>query len=71
MDTITIQIIGMAGNGCTAKVRSALTAIRGVGSVEVSREAGVATVRYDPERVRPEQFKTAVRVMGFEAKLLC
>lgn len=50
-----------------AGVRSALAAINGVTNVEVSVECARATVSFEPQKVRPSQFRTAIRVMGCEA----
>lgn len=51
---------GLASNG----VRSALECIRGVARVTVLPDMHHVSVTYDAFRVSPDQFETAVRVMG-------
>ena len=51
---------GLASNG----VRSALECIRGVARVTVLPDKHHVSVTYDAFRVSPDQFETAVRVMG-------
>lgn len=70
MERATIKIKGMSSDRAAAGVRSALAAINGVTHVEVSIGRARATVRYDPQKVRPTQFRTAIRVMGFEAGMI-
>lgn len=64
-----VAIRGMNGRRCESSVRSALSLIRGVKAVEISLEAGQATVYYDPEKAHPSQFPVAVQAVGFEAEL--
>ena len=70
MERATIKIKGMSGDHAVAGVRSALAAINGVTDVDVSIGRAQATGRYDPQMVRPSQFRTALRVMGFEAGMI-
>lgn len=63
-ETAWLVIEGMASDARTASVRSALMLIGGVVDVSISRNDGVAVVRYDPGMIRPEQFRAAVRAVG-------
>jgi copper chaperone CopZ len=68
MDTVKLEIKGMNRAASMNGVRSALSVIRGVTEVELSLERGQAIVRYNPDKVVPEQFKKAVWVMGCEVE---
>jgi len=54
----------------TRSVQSALSVIRGVSDASVSIEDKEATVKYDPHKVLPRQFETAVRVLECEVETL-
>ena len=66
METTTLNIRGMTCNGCVASVTRVLTALGGVGGVEVSLAAGHATVRFDPSPIDVGRLESAVRAAGFE-----
>lgn len=69
-DAANIAIRGLDGGRCVSSVRSALSLIRGVQTVEISLESGHATVYFDPEKAHPSQFPVAVQAVGFEAQLV-
>jgi copper chaperone len=65
MEKAILRLQGMNDERCARSVSSALKAITGVLNVKVSLEHAQATVTYDPGKARLEQFKTAVRAVGF------
>jgi len=64
LETAWLVIEGMTSEARAASVQSALTLVGGVADVSVSRNDGVAIVRFDPGMIRPEQFRAAVRAVG-------
>jgi copper chaperone len=68
MDKQTTFIVkGMTCNMCVMHVTKALQGVDGVSDVEVSLEAGNATVTYDPQKADMTKFKAAVDEAGYEA----
>lgn len=65
MQTERLKVTGMTCGGCASKVTRALKAIDGVGDVQVSVDAGEASVQYDERRSSPEQLKSAVSGAGY------
>jgi copper chaperone CopZ len=70
METAHLRIKGMHFDASVRSVQSALSIIRGVADVSVSIAEKEATIRYDPHKVLPRQFETAVRVVGCEVERL-
>jgi copper chaperone CopZ len=70
MQTAHLTINGMHFDASMRSVLSALSIIRGVSDVSVSIAEKEATIRYDPHKVLPRQFETAVRVVGCEVERL-
>lgn len=70
MQTAHLMINGMTFDASIRSVQSALSVIRGVFDVRVSIADKEVTIRYDPHKVLPRQFETAVRVVGCEVKSL-
>ena len=70
MQTAHLRINGMNFDASIRSVQSALSIIRGVSDVSVSIADKEATIRYDPHKVLPRQFETAVRVVGCEVERL-
>jgi len=66
MEKIDIGIGGMSCQGCVKNVTAVLLALPGVSSVEVSLDAGRASIAYDPARVGAEQFKATIEGAGFD-----
>ena len=66
MEKIDIGVGGMSCQGCVKNVTAVLLALPGVSSVEVSLEAGRASIAYDPATVGAEQFREAVEGAGFD-----
>ena len=66
MEKIDIGVGGMSCQGCVKNVSGVLLALPGVSSVDVSLEAGRASIVYDPVLVGLAQFRVAVEDAGFE-----
>jgi len=62
-ETAWLVIEGMNSDARAASVQSALMLVGGVVNVSISRNDGVAVVRFDPCMIRPEQFRAAVRAV--------
>ena len=67
METLTLNISGMACDGCVSKVVTALENVNGVAMVQVSLEHGNATVTYDARSTNPDDLFAAVDDAGFDA----
>ena len=65
METVTINITGMACGGCSSTVQQALLALNGVEAAAVSHVNGVAEVRFDPARVDADRMIAAIRQAGY------
>jgi copper chaperone CopZ len=61
----TLQIVGMDCSHCAQRLGQALERVEGVIKAQVD-PAGTATVRYDENRVRPEELGERVRMAGFD-----
>jgi copper chaperone len=67
METVELKVEGMDCQGCVKSVTRMLSGVPGVEKVEVSLEAGKATVSYDPAKSGPADFKRAVERAGYTA----
>ena len=65
MQTEHLTVNGMSCGGCVTRVTEALTAIRGVGGVEVALSSGKVDVTYDERRAQPGQMTSAVEKAGY------
>jgi copper chaperone len=64
MQTETIHVTGMTCGGCVSKVTQALTAVPGVGHVDVSLP-GSAYVGFDENLTSREHLQSAVKDAGY------
>ncbi len=69
LSTVELNVNGMTCSGCAVSVRNALLETPGVTSASVEREAGRATVQYDPAKASTAQLIEAVNKAGFKASL--
>jgi len=67
MEHTLIKVDGMSCGGCVKSVNGVLTALPGVGKVEVSLEKGEAAVEFDVALVSREQLTAAIEDAGFDA----
>jgi copper chaperone len=68
MEEIVVGISGMSCQGCVKNVTGVLQALAGVERVDVSLEAGQATIVYDPEKTNATRFKAAIEDAGFDVR---
>jgi copper chaperone len=66
METLTINIKGMTCGGCVKSVTNVLQQLAGVSKVDVSLEENNAVISFDPGKVKPAQFKSAIEDAGFD-----
>ncbi|MDR3393123.1 MAG: heavy-metal-associated domain-containing protein [Sulfuriferula sp.] len=66
MQHIILNITGMTCGGCTNSVTRVLSALPGVGKVNVSLEHANAEVEFDPTKSSIEALKQAIETAGFE-----
>lgn len=65
MQTEHLTVNGMSCGGCVTRVTEALTAIPGVGGVEVALSTGQVDVRYDERLAQPAHLTSAVERAGY------
>ena len=66
MQHIILDIAGMTCGGCTNSVKRVVSALPGVGEVNVSLEHANAEVEFDPALTNVEAMKNAIISAGFE-----
>ena len=64
MQTETMNVTGMTCGGCVDKVTRALTAVPGVGHVDVSLP-GKASVEFDEKLTSRDRLQSAVKGAGY------
>ena len=67
METVELKVEGMDCEGCVKSVTRMLSGVAGVQKVDVSLEAGRATVTYDPAKAQVADMKRAVERAGYKA----
>ena len=66
MQHIILDIAGMTCGGCTNSVKRVVSALPGVGEVNVSLEHANVEVEFDPAQTNVEAMKNAIISAGFE-----
>ena len=66
MNRLVVGVAGMHCQGCVKNVTGVLQALPGVSGVKVSLEEAQAEISYDPQLVKPSQFKEAIEGAGFD-----
>ena len=66
MKRLVVGVAGMSCQGCVKNVSGVLQALPGVSEVKVSLEEAKAEIAYDPQLVKPTQFKHAIEGAGFD-----
>ncbi|MFT3963968.1 heavy-metal-associated domain-containing protein [Propionivibrio sp.] len=66
MKRLVVGVAGMSCQGCVKNVTGVLQALPGVAEVKVSLEEARAEIAYDPQLVKPTQFKQAIEGAGFD-----
>jgi len=67
VETIPLTVKGMTCAMCKYPIKNALKKLDGVVDADVSYKDGKATVKYDPEKVTPQQMVDAVKKAGYTA----
>lgn len=67
---ISLKVSGMTCGGCVAAVKKALEAVTGVDEAVVDLQSGTAEVIAGDDKVTPEKLVMAVRLAGYEARVL-
>ncbi|XP_058404057.1 copper-transporting ATPase 2 isoform X1 [Diceros bicornis minor] len=68
--TVVLAIAGMASASSVQSIEGLISQREGVQRVSVSLAKGMGTVLYDPSVTNPEELRTAVEDMGFEASVI-
>jgi copper chaperone len=66
--TTELNVQGMSCTHCVNAVKSAVSELAGVHSVEVSLEKNLATVEFDPGVTTLSKIKTAIEGQGYSVK---
>ncbi|NWW06217.1 ATP7A ATPase, partial [Oreocharis arfaki] len=64
---VVINIEGMTCNSCVQSIEGVLSQKAGVKSVHVSLSSGNGTIEYDPLQTSPEDLRSSIEEMGFDA----
>ncbi len=65
IETKTLNVQGMSCQHCVHAVKSSVSALAGVDSVEVSLEKKLVTVGFDPSRSTLQEITTAIEGEGY------
>ena len=66
MTSRILNIEGMSCDHCRMAVTRAVSALEGVGSVEVSLETNTAAVEFEESRLNLETIKQAIQDQGYD-----
>ncbi len=64
----TLNVEGMSCGHCKAAVEEELGKLSGVESSDADFEKGIVEVRYDEDRVTPEDLESAIEEAGYSVK---
>ncbi|XP_059338716.1 copper-transporting ATPase 1 isoform X3 [Ammospiza nelsoni] len=64
---VVINIEGMTCGSCVQSIEGVLSQKAGVKSVHVSLQNGTGTIEYDPLQTSPEDLRSSIEDMGFDA----
>lgn len=67
LKAVVIPVEGMSCIACVASVKKTLTAIAGVGEVEVSLTERNVRVHFDPSRLAPARLVAEINALGYHA----
>ena len=65
-ETIALPVKGMSCASCSARIEKKVGELDGVSLAKVNFAAEMATVEFDPEKIRAEQFPEEIKKLGFE-----
>lgn len=66
MEQTTVDVNGMACDGCEANVTEALEALSGVSSAIADHESGTVRVEHDPSTIDDASIADAIEDAGYE-----
>lgn len=66
METTVITIKGMSCSHCNMVIKNALTALKGVNSVDINLSNKTAKVEYNPEIISVETIQKEIEAQGYE-----
>lgn len=69
MHTLTFDVGGMTCGGCTSSVQRTVSQLDGISHAAVSLRPGMVTIVANPTLVTPVQIETAIKKLGYSAKL--
>jgi copper chaperone len=65
MQQLSLKVEGMTCMGCVNSVKRLLSALDGVGQVDVDLAQGLVQVSYDADRTQPEAIRLAIDAGGY------
>jgi copper chaperone len=66
MEKAKIDVRGMSCDHCVKAITAAVTALPGIGSVDVNLSAGTVAVEYDSDQTSIETIKREIEDQGFD-----
>ena len=66
MNTLTLTVSGMSCMGCVNSVKNLLSAVPGVGGVQVDLASGRVVVEHDPAGAPLEVIRQAIESGGYQ-----
>lgn len=66
MEKVTLNVEGMSCSHCEHAVKTAVGALDGVASVEVSLAEKTVTIEYNAGKVSKDDFKVAIEDEGYD-----
>jgi copper chaperone len=64
-ETQNLNVQGMSCQHCVHAVKSSVSALAGVDTVDVSLEKNLVTVGFDPSKTNLQSIKTAIEDQGY------
>lgn len=68
--TVRLKITGMSCGGCVSSVESALKAVVGIADVLVDLQSGTAEITLSDSAITPDQLVMAVKLAGYDARVM-
>ncbi|MDO9227315.1 MAG: cation transporter [Pseudomonadota bacterium] len=66
MNTLTLTVSGMSCMGCVNSVKNLVSALPGIGEVQVDLASGRVVVTHDPAQAGIEAIRAAIEGGGYE-----
>lgn len=64
-EAIVLNVTGMKCGGCETNVKTKISALAGIGSVEASSKEAKVSIEFDPGQTSLEAIKMAIAEAGF------